>query len=96
MVTANDAKHAPLSDQFLAIRGRHRLARFRRHVRDLWLIGAAAAHCAADMRHAPDTLLIGNEHKAVPVGEAVRCLEVVSIALDEIRLAAPYTYRAAA
>ena len=39
------------------------------------------------MRHAPDTLLIGNEHKAVPVGEAVRCLEVVSIALDEIRLA---------
>jgi hypothetical protein len=39
------------------------------------------------MRHAPDAHLIYNEHKAVPVGEAIRCLEVVSIALDKIRLA---------
>src|SRR5438094_776404 len=38
------------------------------------------------MRHAPDALLVCNEHKAVPVGEAIRCLEVVGIAFDVIRL----------
>ena len=37
------------------------------------------------MRHAPDALLICNEHKAVSVGEAIRGLEVVSIALDVVR-----------
>src|SRR5262245_42094914 len=39
------------------------------------------------MRHAPDALLICNEHKAVPVREAVRCFEIISIALNEVRLA---------
>src|ERR1700730_3684323 len=38
------------------------------------------------MRYAPDALLICDEHKTVPVREAIRCLEVVSIAFDEIRL----------
>src|ERR1700730_18126278 len=38
------------------------------------------------MRHAPDALLICNEHKTIPVREAIRCLEVVSIAFDVIRL----------
>src|SRR5262249_6015566 len=48
---------------------------------------AAATNGAADMRHAPDALLICNEHKAVPVREAVRCFEIISIALNEVRLA---------
>src|SRR5262245_61915705 len=39
------------------------------------------------MRHAPDALLICNEHKAVAVREAVRCFEIISIALNEVRLA---------
>jgi hypothetical protein len=60
---------------------------FGRHVRDLWLIRATSTDCAAHMRHAPDALLICNEHKTVPVREAVRCLEVVGIALDEVSLA---------
>ena len=87
LVTHNDAKHASLSDQFLAIRRRHGLALFRRHIRDLWLIWATATDCAAYMRHAPDALLICNEHKAIPVGETIRCLEVVSIALNEVSFA---------
>jgi hypothetical protein len=66
---------------------RRRLALFWWNVRDLWLIGATATDCAADMRHAPDALLICNEHKAVPVREAIRCLEVISITLNEVRLA---------
>jgi hypothetical protein len=39
------------------------------------------------MRHAPDALLICDEHEAVPVREPIRCLEVVGIALDEVSLA---------
>jgi hypothetical protein len=76
-----------LRSQFLTIRRRYGLALFRRHIRNLWLIGTTATDCAAYMRHAPDALLICNEHKAVPVRETIRCLEVVSIALDEVRLA---------
>ena len=38
------------------------------------------------MRHTPDALLIRNENKAIPIGEAIRRLEVVSIAFDVIRL----------
>src|ERR1700757_2548772 len=39
------------------------------------------------MRHAPDALLICNQHKAVPVSEAIRRFEVVSVAFDVVRLA---------
>src|SRR5262245_48922162 len=39
------------------------------------------------MRHTPDALLIRNENKAIPIGEAIRRLEVVSIAFDVVRLA---------
>src|SRR6202048_5347796 len=37
------------------------------------------------MRDTPDALLICNEHKAVSVGEAIRGLEVVSVAFDVVR-----------
>ena len=37
------------------------------------------------MRDTPDAVLICNEHKAVPVGEAIRGLEVVSVAFDVVR-----------
>jgi len=88
-VSRNDAEHAPLRDQFLAIRRRHGLALVRRHVRDLRLIRATATNCAADMRHAPDALLIRDEHKAVPVREAIGSLEVVGITLNEVGFAVP-------
>jgi hypothetical protein len=87
LVARNSAKHTSLRDQFLAIRRQHRLALFRRHIRDLWLIGTTATDCAAYMRYAPDAVLICNEHKAFPVGQAIRGLEVVSIALDVVGLA---------
>jgi hypothetical protein len=87
LVTRNYAKHASLGNHFLAVCSRYRLALLRRHIRDLWLIWATATDCAAYMRHAPDALLICNEHKAIPVGETIRCLEVVSIALNEVSFA---------
>src|SRR5207249_9049392 len=87
LVARNYAKHSSLRDQFLAIGRRYGLALFRRHIRNLGLLRATGTQCAADMRHTPDALLICNEHKAVPVGEAIRGLEVVSIAFDIVRLA---------
>src|SRR5262249_23640825 len=87
-MTRNYPKHASLRDQFLAVCRRNGLALFWWNIRDLWLIGAPGTDCAANMWHAPDALLICNEHKAVPVREAVRCFEVVGIALDEVRLCA--------
>ena len=86
-MTGNDAKYAFLGDHFLAVRRRHRLALFRRHVGDLRLIRAAGAQRAGHMRHAPDAVLICNENEAVFVCKPVRCLEVVGKALDEVRLA---------
>jgi hypothetical protein len=48
---------------------------------------AAATNGAADV--GPDAFLICNEHKAVPVREAVRCFEVIGIALNEVALPSP-------
>ena len=86
-MTCNYTKHASLRDQFLTIRRRHGLALFWGHIRDLWLIRATGTQCAAYMWHAPDALLICDEHKPVPVGEPIRGFEIVSIAFDEVRLA---------
>jgi len=75
--------------QFLAIRRRDWPALIRRHLRDLRLIGTTGTHRAADVRHAPDSLLVCHEHKAVSVREAIGGLEVIGIALDEVGLAIP-------
>src|SRR5437588_8668175 len=87
LVGRNYAKHTPLRNQLLTIRRRHRLTLFRWHIRNLRLIRATGSECAAHMGHTPDALLICNKHKAVPVGEAVRGLEVVSVAFNVVRLA---------
>jgi len=76
-----------LVDQFLTISRWYGPALFWRHIRDLWLIRATGTQCAAYMRHAPYALLICDEHKAVPVREAIRGFEIVSIAFDVVRLA---------
>jgi len=82
----NDAEHALLRDHFLAIGRRHGLALLRRHIRDLRLIRATRAQRAADMRHAPDAVLIRHENKAVAIGKPVRRLEVVGKAFNEVHL----------
>src|SRR6476659_2243195 len=87
LVARNYAKHASLRNQFLTIRCRHRLTLFRWHIRNLRLIRATGSECAAYMGHMPDALLICNKHKAIPVGEAIRGLEVVSVAFNVVRLA---------
>src|SRR5262245_14597383 len=81
LMTRNDAKHAFLRDHLLAIGRRHGLALLRRHVRDLRLIRATGAQRAADMRHAPDSVLIRDQNEALSMCKAVRCLQVVGIAL---------------
>ena len=52
-------------------------------------LGTTGTHRAADVRHAPDSLLVCHEHKAVSVREAIGGLEVIGIALDEVGLAIP-------
>jgi hypothetical protein len=87
LVTCNYTKHASLSDQFLTIRRRHGLALFWGHIRDLWLIRTTGTQCAAYMWYAPYALLICDENKPIPVGEAIRGFEIVSLAFDVVRFA---------
>src|SRR5262249_18839259 len=47
----------------------------------------AGAQRAADMRHTPDAVLIRDENEALSMCKAVRCLQVVGIALNEVDLA---------
>src|SRR5262249_44259648 len=87
LVTCNYTKHTSLSDQFLTIRRRHGLALFWGHIRDLWLIRTTGTQCAAYMWYAPYALLICDENKPIPVDEAIRGFEIVSIAFDVVCLA---------
>src|SRR5262249_61260246 len=84
-----NAKDAFLRQELRAIRAVDWLALLGRHVGDLlrwrW---PARAHCADDMRHAPDRILVGDEEFVVAAPcHSIRTVEVLDMARDPSGLA---------
>ena len=86
-VALDDAEDALLRDHVLAHHVRRRHALVRRHVGGALLGVAARAQGAHPVRHAPDPVLVDDEHIGVAPGETVGSVEAFRVALDPVGLA---------
>ena len=83
-----DAEYALLRDHFGAVRPGNRFAFLRRHLIDALILAAARAQRAETMRHAPDAVLVGDQHVIALPGETVRPVEILDMPVDPHRMAA--------
>src|SRR5436190_23637312 len=85
LVALDDPKDALFGQHLRAIGAGDRLALIGRHLVDaLWRLGAPGAQRADIVRYAPDAILIGHQHIAVPPGEPVGPVEVLDMPIDPL------------
>jgi len=88
LMALRNAEHALLRDHFRAVCPGNRFAFLRRHLIDALILAAAGAQRAKNVRHAPDAVLVGDQHMIALPGETVRPVEILDMPVDPHRMAA--------
>ena len=87
-MTLNEAEYAFLRDHLGAIGAGHRPSFLRRHLINAQRFAPPGAERAENLRHAPDTVLVGYQDVAVPPSESVGSVQILDVAFDPLRTSA--------
>ena len=88
LMALRNAEHALLRDHFRAVCPGNRFAFLRRHLIDALILAAAGAQRAKNVRHAPDAVLVGDQHVIALPGQPVRPVEIFDMPVDPHRVSA--------
>ena len=88
LMALHNAEHALLAEHLGAVRPGNRLALLGRHLIDAQCFAAARAQRAENVRHAPDAVLVGDQHVIALPGQTVRPVEILDMPVDPHRMAA--------
>ena len=84
----NNPEHALLGDHPLAHDGRGRLALPGRHIGYANILRAGSGTQGTEpMRHLPNAILVGDQHKAIPPSKPIGAVEALGMALNPVGLA---------
>ena len=81
-MTLDDAEDALLGDHLGTVGSGNRFALTDGHLIDAQRFASAGAERAKIMRHAPDAVLIGDQHVIALPGEAIGPVEIFDVAVD--------------
>src|SRR3954452_24588671 len=84
LMALHDAEHALIRNHLRTIGTGYRTALIRRHLIDPLLLRAPCTQGAELVRNAPDTILVHNQHVAIPPSEAIWLVEILDMALDPV------------
>ena len=88
LMALHSAEPALLAEHLGAVCPGNRLALLGRHLIDAQCFAAARAQRAENVRHAPDAVLVGDQHVIALPGQTVRPVEILDMPVDPHRMAA--------